>query len=221
MSATLVSIQIAMPKTLGDDDATDPMDRRWTTGYFKRPVYGLTRLCTLGLEGDGQADLVNHGGPDKAVCAYPADHYPFWREQLNQPDLSHGAFGENFTIAGLTEPDVCIGDMFGVGVVELQVSQPRQPCWKMARRWRLKDLPAQLIDSGRTGWYFRVLNPGIVAPETPLELLARPHPDWPVSRANDLMHHDRQNTALAAELARVPALSVSWRRTMEHRVGKA
>src|SRR5690606_18685860 len=108
-------------------------DRPWTTGFFKEPTLGPVWLGRTNLEGDGQADLVHHGGPDKAVLAYSADHYAAWREVLNNPALPFGAFGENFTIEGLKEADVCIGDTWKVGdEATIQLSQPRQPCWKLA-----------------------------------------------------------------------------------------
>lgn len=150
------------------------MDRPWTTGFFKEPVSSAVRLGLINLEGDGQADLVHHGGTDKAVLAYSAEHYPGWRQSMNNPSLPFGAFGENFTITGLTEADVCIGDIWQVGdEAVLEVSQPRQPCWKLARRWRIKSLALDVQQTGRTGWYFRVLTEGIVAAGMRLVLLFR------------------------------------------------
>ncbi len=214
-TATLVSLQIGMPAHYGDDSAADPFERQWTTGFYKEPVAGPVALGATQLEGDGHADRVNHGGSDKAVCVYSADHYPYWRRALGI-DLPYGAFGENFSVAGLTEADVCIGDVWSVGdsnanVVRVQVSQPRQPCWKLARRWRLKTLTAQVVDNGRTGWYFRVLAPGTVAAGMTLALVERLCPEWTVARANDCMYRDKHNAAAAKHLAYLPQLSASWR----------
>ena len=114
----------------------------------------------MGIAGDQQADRENHGGLDKAVLAYSADHYAFWRVHLNLPDMPHGGFGENLTIAGLDESSVCIGDRWQAGNVVFEVSQPRQPCWKMGRRWNIADLPKQVIQNGKSGWYLRVLVEG-------------------------------------------------------------
>ena len=120
------------------------------------------QVTPTGIEGDGQADLVNHGGVDKAICVYPLAHYPHWQEMIGR-ELSPAAFGENFTVDGLTEADVCIGDTWRVGEdVLVQVSQPRQPCWKLARRWQRKTLALEVQESGKTGWYFRVLEEGTV-----------------------------------------------------------
>lgn len=170
----LASIQVSLPRSFGQEGAADPMDRPWTTGFFKEPVSSAVRLGLINLEGDGQADLVHHGGTDKAVLAYSAEHYPGWRQSMNNPSLPFGAFGENFTITGLTEADVCIGDIWQVGdEAVLEVSQPRQPCWKLARRWRIKSLALDVQQTGRTGWYFRVLTEGIVAAGMRLVLLFR------------------------------------------------
>lgn len=216
----LVSIQVGTPSARGREGAQDPADRTWSTGFFKSPVAGPVFLGATNLDGDGQADLVNHGGADKTVCAYPADHYPDWRRELDRPDLPFGAFGENFTLQAVTEADVCIGDTWRVGGAVVQVSQPRQPCWKLARRWGIKDLPARVIANGRTGWYFRVLNEGSVAPGQPLTLIDRPHEIWTIDRANRVMHHNHSDPDSAAELAALPELSSSWRSTLAARLVK-
>lgn len=190
----LASIQVGLPLQLGEESALDPMDRPWTTGFYKQPVFGPVRLESTNLEGDGQADLVHHGGPDKAVLAYSADHYAYWRQTLNDPKLPWGAFGENFTVQGLTEADVCIGDSWKIGdEVTLQVSQPRQPCWKLARRWKIKTLAWQVQQTGRTGWYLRVVTEGIVAADMPLTLVERRQSQWTVERANRVMHIDNDD----------------------------
>jgi len=153
----LCSIQVAVPRSYGREDAADEHDQPWTTGFYKTPVEGSVFVATMNLAGDGQADLKNHGGADKAVLAYSADHYPQWRDELRIPEMPHGAFGENLTISGLSEKSVCIGDIFRIGKVTFQVSQPRQPCWKLARRWRMHELVRFVVHNGRSGWYLRVL----------------------------------------------------------------
>lgn len=217
--AILLYIQVARPAVLGHDDASDPMDRAWTTAFFKQPVTGPLTLRPTNLDGDEQADLVNHGGIDKAVCVYPADHYPAWRERLARPDLPWGAFGENFTLSGLVEADVCVGDVWSIGgEVRVQVSQPRQPCWKLARRWREKTLTAEVVGTGKTGWYYRVLHPGVVEAGLPLTLLDRPRPQWTITACNGVMYGDRSDRESAARLAALPELSTSWRETLLRRV---
>lgn len=214
---TLESVQVGTPRGLGTEG--DSADRPWTTGFVKSPVAGPLWLARTNLAGDGQADLVNHGGPEKAVCVYPAAHYPYWRADLDLT-LEFGAFGENFTVAGLTEADVCIGDVWAVGAAVVQVSQPRQPCWKLARRWAVKDLALRVQQTGRTGWYFRVLREGEVKAGDAPTLVERPEPAWTVARANEVMHHRKADFVLAAELAAVPTLSASWKTTLRNRAEK-
>jgi MOSC domain-containing protein YiiM len=216
----IVSLQTARPATYVHAGHADGNKSTWTTAFFKTPVAGPVRVNPLGLDGDEQADQENHGGPDKAVLAYSADHYAYWRARLSLPDMPHGGFGENLTISGLDETTVCIGDTWRAGDVVLQVTQPRQPCWKMSRRWQIADLARQVIANGQSGWYLRVLAAGELSPDTPIELVARPHPNWPVARASDLMHHRKDDLAAAAELAALPELSAAWKAALESRISK-
>jgi MOSC domain-containing protein YiiM len=209
-SPILSSVQVGTPARYGSEGASDAHERPWTTGFFKAPVEGPVFAGTTNLDGDAQADLENHGGVDKAVLAYSADHYRIWRRELGMPDMPHGAFGENLTIAGLSEESVHIGDIYSIGAARFEVSQPRQPCWKLARRWRMHDLPAMVIRNGRSGWYFRVLAPGRIEQQMPVMLVERPNPEWPVARANHIMHHCAHDLALTRQLAGVPLLSGSW-----------
>jgi MOSC domain-containing protein YiiM len=210
----LLSIQVGQPCSHGEGEADES---HWTTAFFKQPVAGPVFLGRTNLVGDAQADRVNHGGPDKAVCAYSADRYEHWRRDLNRSDLPFGAFGENFTLRELTETDVCIGDVWAVGTARVQVSQPRQPCWKMARRWGVPELPARVVRLGFTGWYFRVLEEGAVETGMELSLLERPHPAWTVEAANLVMHQRKADRVEAAALAEVPLLSAAWRDSLARR----
>jgi MOSC domain-containing protein YiiM len=142
--------------------------------------------------------------------AYSADHYPNWRDELNMPEMPHGAFGENLTIAGLSEESVCIGDVLRIGPVTFEVSQPRQPCWKLARRWRMHTLTGMVVRNGRTGWYLRVLEEGYIENGMPVALIDRPNPEWQIERANHILHHSRTDLPLTLALAGVPGLSNSW-----------
>jgi len=208
--AVLCSIQVGTPKSYGFDGAVDAHDRPWTTGFFKTLVEGPVFVGTTNLAGDGQADLQNHGGVDKAVLAYSAEHYPKWRQELRLPEMPFGAFGENLTIAGLSEHSVCIGDIVRVGTATFEVSQPRQPCWKLARRWRMHELVRLVVHSGRSGWYLRVLEEGSIEARMPVTLLERPNPAWSIARANEILHHRRTDLPLTLELADVQGLADSW-----------
>lgn len=213
VNAQVNSIQVGLPQVIGTE-------KPWTSGFVKQSVKTPLWLGMINLAGDGQADLVHHGGVHKAVCAYPAAHYPYWRRTLGMPALSAGDFGENFTIDELTEEDVCIGDVWTIGEATIEISQPRQPCWKLARRWDIKDLALQVQQTGRTGWYFRVLVEGIVQPGMTLVLGERLNPQWTVAAANRLMHHDQANLVDAARLADIAALSPSWKTTLRNRIEK-
>ena len=208
--ATLCSIQIGKPRSYGSEDAANPHDKSWTTGFFKETVEGPVFVNRTNLTGDGQADLKNHGGVDKAVLAYSADHYPKWRAELAMPETPCGAFGENLTISGLSEQSICIGDVLRIGSVTFEVSQPRQPCWKLARRWRMHSLTGMVVSNGRSGWYLRVLEEGWLAAPAPVLLLDRPNPDWTIARANQILHHRKSDSNLTLRLADVPRLAASW-----------
>ncbi len=218
MHATIASIQVGLPRSLGSVEAVDPAERRWTTAFFKEPVEGPVRVRRLNIAGDGQADRTVHGGLDKAVLAYAADHYRWWREELNLPEMSGGGFGENLTMAGVTEEEVCVGDTWEVSDVRFQVSQPRQPCWKLARRWRLAKLPKLVIQTGRSGWYLRVLQEGTIEPGMPCTLVDRPQPTWTIARVNRVFYARPRDVAAVRELANLPELSQAWREDLRSQV---
>jgi MOSC domain-containing protein YiiM len=208
---TLVSIQVGLPRVM-DGEGSGGQRGPWQSGILKTPVLGPVRVGQLGCEGDGQADLVHHGGPDKTVLAYSAEHYPLWRAEVEGlADLDFGGFGENLTLAGVTEQDVCIGDVWQIGQVRLEVSQPRQPCWKLGCRWRLPDLPRRVVQTGRSGWYLRVAEAGTLEPGMALSLLARPHPQWTVSQVASLYYDRNPEPAAVADLAALAELAESWR----------
>jgi MOSC domain-containing protein YiiM len=217
----VLSIQVGVPETRGALGAADPMERPWTSGMVKHPVEGPVWLGRTNLAGDGQADLINHGGPDKAVLAYAAAHYPGWRVELAPLELPFGAFGENLTIAGQDESSVCIGDVYAVGTAVVQVSQPRQPCWKLARRWAWKDLTARVQRTGRGGWYLRVLEEGTIQAGERLVLRDRPCTEWTVALANDLMFGRRDDREALAALADCPLLAASWREELRERLARS
>lgn len=217
LTATVISLQIGLPRTIGNRDSSNPMDAVWTTGFFKTPLTGPVWLGRLNLDGDGQADLENHGGPDKAVNVYPLEHYPYWKQAVNFTSLQPGSFGENFTTEGLLETDVCIGDVYKVGEALVQISQPRQPCWKLARRWNMKDLALRVQETGRTGWYFRVLREGLVQAGNTLILCERPCPTWTVAIANDVMHHRTEDREMIQNLANCSYLTSRWQTKLKRR----
>ncbi|WJE43909.1 MOSC domain-containing protein [Bacillus halotolerans] len=201
---SILSLNLGKPQTLEYDG------KKIETGIMKRPADSAVMLYRENFEGDGQADLVNHGGPDKAVCVYSAEHYPFWTEFLSRP-LPDAAFGENLTVQGLTEEDVCIGDVFQLDDAVVQVSQPRQPCIKLAKKFGVKDMVLKVQQTGYTGFYFRVLEEGRVAPGAKLDLLSRGEKGISVQFANHIKYHDTKNLAAIERILSEEALSESWR----------
>ena len=181
----------------------------------KAPVAGAVEVRRLGLAGDEQADLTVHGGPDKAIHHYPHDHYAFWREAIGDHPLlaACGAFGENIATAGLTEEAVCIGDRWRLGTALVEVSQGRQPCWKLDHHFGGLPVNARMVKARRCGWYYRVVEEGRVTAGDGLELLARPHPQWTVARVFGLLiagDHKRDPDGLRA-LGGVDALAEPWK----------
>ena len=184
-----------------------------TTGICKKPVSGQVTLGALGFEGDGVGDTKNHGGPDKAICVYSLDHYPFWEKTLGIK-VPAAAFGENLSVSNLKEDDVCIGDIFLLGTAAVQISQPRQPCKTLAARYGRNDLAKLVVNSGFTGFYFRVLQEGIVEMGTPLVLMEKDPQEISVAFANRIFHHDRKNREGIESVLAIPALSEAWQRSL-------
>lgn len=207
MIGILDSVRIGRPRHL---DQPEP----WVTAFHKAAVSGRVRASSTGLTGDGQADLTVHGGPDKAICVYAGEHYAAWQREIGHEPYGPGWFGENFTLRGLLEPDVAIGDVFRVGSALLQVSQPRSPCSKLARRWNRPDMVKRVVESGRTGWYLRVLEAGDVGAGDEVERIERAYSHLTVTAANRAMYGDASAPdveTLVRELAACPALSAAWR----------
>jgi MOSC domain-containing protein YiiM len=182
------------------------------TGICKNPVAGPIGLKKLGFEGDGVGDARHHGGRDKAVCLYSFDHYPYWEDRLGIA-LPVAAFGENLTVSGITEKDICIGDIFQLGPAVVQITQPRQPCTTLAARCLRTDMVKLVVDSGRTGFYCRVLAEGNVKKDSPFALKERDPHEITVAFANAIYHHDRHNCEGIRKVLEVPALSESWRQS--------
>ncbi len=182
----------------------------------KSPIFGPVTIGTLGLMGDEQADLFNHGGPDKAIHHYAFDHYPFWRDDLGDHPLlaGPGGFGENISTLGLTEETVWLGDRFRLGTALVEVSHGRQPCWKLGHHFGRADLVARVVRSNRSGWYYRVLESGRAAAGDNLTLVERGLVEWTLSRlfAVLIARNPRRDPAELRELATLPVLAEAWRR---------
>ena len=192
-----------------------------STAIFKEPVEGPVRVDRLNLEGDGQADLTVHGGPTKAIYAYPSEHYEFWRGELPGTTLKWGAFGENLTTQGLDEESVSIGDRFRVGTARLVVTEPRMPCFKLGLRFGDPKMIKRFLQSQRTGFYFGVEEEGQVEAGDAIELLEKnPESDLRVQEVTRLYTTDRDNRELLRKAIETTALPESWRGYFVHKVQK-
>lgn len=185
----------------------------------KLPVPTPVYVDREGLAGDAQADLRVHGGPDKAVHHYAFDHYTNWRNELGAlPVLgAPGAFGENLSTHGIDESSICLGDRIRIGEAVLEVSQSRQPCWKLNARFGVPNMAVRVQKSGRTGWYYRVLETGALQTGDAIVLLDRPWPEWPLSRIIEVLYHRVLEYELLSEMQMLP-LTPSWRRLVESRL---
>jgi MOSC domain-containing protein YiiM len=182
------------------------------TAYGKEPARGPVRLGKQGFEGDVQADRRYHGGPDMAALAYGEDHYPRWRDELAWPEIGPGALGENLPVTGADEESVCIGDVWRIGGATLQVASPRKPCSKIAKFWQKPELLKQVVKSGRTGFYLRVLEEGLVQAGDEVLLVDRPHAEWPVLRVFRIgMARNRDRGAAREAAQEVRALAERWK----------
>jgi len=210
---TLVSVQAGKPRKMEFEG------KAWRSAIYKETVAGRIAVNPINIEGDKQANLKYHGGPDKAICCFAAEHFGFWRDALGrtEEEFRFGAFGENFTLLGLTEDQVCIGDTFTVGTTTVQVTQPRIPCVNLARKWESTEMPAEMIARGHSGYYLRVLTPGEVGAGDSMTLQDRPHPAMTVAVANDIIYRKAGGETARLALIGVPELSEEWRRMLGRR----
>jgi MOSC domain-containing protein YiiM len=186
--------------------------RKVLTSIWKSPVTGPVRVTALNLDGDAQSDLSVHGGPEKAVYAYPCEHYDDWRQELSLETLPWGAFGENLTTSGLRERDVAIGDRIRVGSVELLVTQPRMPCFKLGIRFGRDDMVKRFLRSGRSGFYFAVVQEGTLTTGDALQIVARDRHRVTVAEIAALDTADPPDREVIRRALQVPALAESWKR---------
>jgi MOSC domain-containing protein YiiM len=190
------------------------------TGIFKTPTHGRVRVRTLNLEGDRQADLSVHGGPDKAIYAYPSEHYDYWRGEFPNMQLPWGMFGENFTTTGLLEQTVNIGDQFRVGSAMAMVTQPRVPCYKLAAKFGREDIVKRLLASGRSGFYLKVVQEGEVEAGDAIEPISRDHHAVTVAEVARLYRDGTDQISLLQRAVQVEALPENWREHFQHRLAQ-
>ena len=191
-----------------------PFNGAETSAIMKRPREGRVQVFTEGLAPDEQADRRVHGGPEMALHLYPLDHHDWWRGEIgDHPALDEpGGFGSNLAVRGLTEDMVHIGDRFRLGSAVIEVSQPRQPCWKIEHRFGSKGMVARIVKTGRSGWYFRVIETGEVAAGDSLELITQGASDWSVARVFAALLGGKATDAELSELAELAPLALNWRK---------
>jgi MOSC domain-containing protein YiiM len=187
------------------------------TGIFKDPKPGRVGCTRLNLDGDRQADLTVHGGTNKAVYGYPHEHYAFWRDKLPQEPLPYGAFGENLTLEGLTEENVHIGDRFRIGTVELVVTQPRQPCFKLAAKFGGNQIVHEMLESGYSGFYFAVLRTGNIGADDTVELIETEPQAVRIADMNRIVLGDA-DALLMKRAIQIDALPPEWREALQRRI---
>ena len=211
---TLRSVNVSMPRDVEHDGKTV------STGIFKAPVDGRIMLRRLNLEADGQADLWGHGGAFRAVYAYSFENYAYWERELGRSDFTIGQFGENFTVEGMLDDEICIGDVFRIGGALVEVSQPRIPCYKLAIKMASDGFQNRFLESGRVGFYFRVLEEGEVGAGDVIERIGRDPQRLTVTAVSNLLFFDKENLDATRQALQIPALSHGWKGSFQERLAK-
>ena len=210
----ILSVNVGLPR------AVTWQGKVVTTGIFKDPVKTPVTVRTLNLDGDQQADLTVHGGVDKAVYAYPSEHYGYWRAELRGVDLRWGMFGENFTTEGLLEENVYIGDRFRIGETELMVTEPRMPCYKLGIKFGRADIVKRFLVSRRTGFYFAVAREGLVSAGDAIELIGREQKEISVADITRIYAFEKDDLTGLRRVVKVESLPENWKGYFQHQLEK-
>jgi len=211
----IISLNVGLPRLFMYQGVTI------NSGIFKEPMAGPVTLRTLDLDGDRQADLSVHGGVYKAVYAYPSEHYPFWKTELPEMELSWGAFGENFTTEGLLEDDLHVGDQFEIGSALVMVRQPRMPCYKLAAKFQRDDMIETFLRGGRSGFYFSVEKEGVVENGNSFSTVSQSLDGVTISEMNRLFFREKYNRKLLEKAIDTAPLPQDWRDYFEQRLVRA
>jgi MOSC domain-containing protein YiiM len=210
----LISVNVGLPRSV------IWKGKSVTTSIFKDPIEGRVNLRSLNLDGDRQSDLSVHGGVDKAVYAYPSEYYDYWRRELPGVPLPWGVFGENFTVAGLFEDEVNVGDQFRIGSAELKVTQPRLPCYKLAVKFGRDDMIKRFLESRRTGFYFAVVQEGEVGAGDSIETIGRDSDGLKVAEVTRLYLEGKDDVEALRRASMVASLPDGWRKYFSRQVAK-
>ncbi len=213
--SAIVSLQVGKVKVIQDDTLKEGS---WSTGSYKEPVTNIRDVSFDGIEGDEVSDLVHHGGEHKAIFANSILNYPKWEKYLEKDKLPFGALAENLTLDTIAEEDVCIGDIHKIGTTTLEVSQPREPCWKISKKHKNKTFTKHIYDTGRTGWYYRVLEEGQIKSGDQVEFLKRIDNPINILEANTLLRDPNSNISLANQLVILNVLGEPFRKNLKKRI---
>lgn len=208
----VVSVNTGQPREVPYQDGTV------LTSIFKQPRPGPVAVGCTGLDGDRQADLENHGGANKAIYAYPLEHYAYWAKELGRRELVHGQFGENLTTSGLLEDNVRIGDVLSVGSSVLQVTQPRKPCFKLGLRMSEATFPKAFLKSGRTGFYLRIVESGAIEAGDRIRLVSAGQHALSIHDLWRLVFVDKANVEGARHALAIPWLADEFRKPLARRL---
>ena len=216
--AKILSVQIGKVVTSGDQNSKDLLTKQYTTASIKNPVDKEVKVTKLTIIGDSVADTIHHGGVDKAVFANSINNYPSWKKFLNKDKLPYGALGENLTFDTLDESTVCIGDIHKIGTVTMQVSQPRQPCWKLSRRWEHNDFMKEIYETGKTGWYYRILEEGNFKAGDDVKLISQLDDRLTIFEANETMRNPSAHPKRTKYLLELDILAPAWFNSLNKKV---
>lgn len=216
--AKILSVQVGRAKTYGDAQSKDFLEKEWQSASFKEVSHTPLFAHFTGFSGDEVADTVHHGGVDKAIFANSYENYAHWASFLEQKSLPFGALAENLTITGLHEQSVMLGEVHQIGTAILQVSQPRKPCWKISRRWNHKAFTNEIFTSGLTGWYYKVLQEGLIGLDDEVKVIQQKTPQISILRANEAFREPEKYKSILETILDIPSLASSYQESIVKRL---
>lgn len=216
--AKVLSVQVGRAKTYGDARSKDFLEKEWQSASFKEVSETPLYASFSGLSGDEVADKIHHGGVDKAIFANSYENYAHWASFLGFKHLPFGALAENLTMTGLHESNVMLGEIHQIGTALLQVSQPRKPCWKISRRWNHKAFTNEIFTSGFTGWYYKVLQEGIIGTGDEIRVIRHETPQISILEANEAFYEPEKYQSILETILEIPALALSYKESIVKRL---
>ena len=216
--AKILSVQVGRAKTYGDAQSKDFLEKEWQSASFKEVSHTPLFAHFTGFSGDEVADTVHHGGVDKAIFANSYENYAHWASFLEQKSLPFGALAENLTITGLHEQSVMLGEVHQIGTAILQVSQPRKPCWKISRRWNHKAFTNEIFTSGLTGWYYKVLQEGLIGSDDEIKVIQQKTPQISILKANEAFREPEKYKSILETILDIPSLASSYQESIVKRL---